>query len=818
MRGARIHCQFQKWLSDEDFMMLGNFLLLFFPFFFQFVLNFLDTACSTCFCDEGFMLLRKSAMALTFNRTLLAVSVCVVSPVLWADDCMVLDSIRRCEKENLDRSWAEIDADVTINGRQHTVDNDASLTSYSVINRGVLNVINGSVVGSILSSGSTINVYDSAVVGRVGVGNGRATITRSTIRSSDSLGLQLLTNLANLDTPVVATVVDSIVSGVGFGASVGPTGVLNVSSSSLTGEGYLSGVAGNAGLRMTGGAANISNGSRITGAENGISIITGESGKASAVNQLNIEGSTILAGSGAAIKVDKVPGDNWETTTAKISISDGTILKSGNGHVLEANSASDVDFKVDKSQLSGDLVADNTSTLDVTLRNHARLNGNIINGNSLTIDSSGHWQLGADNTIKSLAMDGGSVGLSEEAFHTLTVGTLSGRGVFDMRINLDNATGDLLNVTGEATGKHQLNVRNTGVEVVPEEFEALRVVHTAGGDAQFGLTGGRADLGVYSYALEQQGTDWFIVGSGKTISPSTQSALALFNVGPTIWNSELTTLRSRMGEVRGQEQGGGWIRSYGNRFKASLDSGVNYQQKQHGLSFGADAPVPVSNGHLLVGLMGGYSKSDLDLSRGSSGEVDSYYVGAYGTWLSEEGYYLDGVLKLNKFHNASKVAMSDGKKAKGDYSNTAVGGSVEFGKHIKLPDDYFIEPYAQLSSVWIGGDSYTLDNGLQANTSQTQSVLGKVGATVGRQFALKDGGVVQPYVRVAGAHEFSRSNDVKVNDQRFDNDLFGSRAELGAGVSVSLSERLQVHADFDYMKGEHVEQPWGANLGLRLAF
>jgi outer membrane autotransporter protein len=107
---------------------------------------------------------------------------------------------------------------------------------------------------------------------------------------------------------------------------------------------------------------------------------------------------------------------------------------------------------------------------------------------------------------------------------------------------------------------------------------------------------------------------------------------------------------------------------------------------------------------------------------------------------------------------------------------------------------------------------------MQARTRQTQSVLGKVGSTVGRSFAMKDGGVVKPYARLALAQEFSRSNDVSVNGQRFDNDLFGSRAELGAGVSVSLSEHLQVHADFDYMKGEHVEQPWGANVGLRLAF
>ena len=387
-----------------------------------------------------------------------------------------------------------------------------------------------------------------------------------------------------------------------------------------------------------------------------------------------------------------------------------------------------------------------------------------------------------------------------------------------MRIDPANGASDLLNVEGQASGNHLLNVRNTGEEAVPSDFEALRVVHTEGGDAQFRLRGARADIGAYSYALEQQGNDWFIIGSGKTISPSTESVLALFNVGPTIWNSELSTLRGRMGEVRGQEQGGGWIRAYGSRFKASLDSGLSYQQRQHGLSFGADGPVSVSDGQLLVGLMGGYSQSDLDMGQGTSGEVDSYYVGAYGTWLSDEGYYLDGVVKVNKFHNASKVAMSDGEKAKGDYSNLAVGGSVEFGKHIKLSDDYFVEPFAQLSSVWIGGDSYTLDNGLKAKTRKTQSIVGKVGATLGRQFTLKDGGVVQPYVRVAGAHEFSRSNDVSVNDQRFDNDLFGSRAELGAGVSVSLSKRLQVHADFDYMKGEHVEQPWGANLGLRLAF
>jgi outer membrane autotransporter protein len=80
-------------------------------------------------------------------------------------------------------------------------------------------------------------------------------------------------------------------------------------------------------------------------------------------------------------------------------------------------------------------------------------------------------------------------------------------------------------------------------------MQPVRVVHTEGGDARFNLLGGRVDLGAYSYLLEQQGHDWFIVGDGKTVSPSARSALALFNAAPTIWMSELSTLRSRMLEM-----------------------------------------------------------------------------------------------------------------------------------------------------------------------------------------------------------------------------------------------------------------------------
>lgn len=614
-----------------------------------------------------------------------------------------------------------------------------------------------------------------------------------------------------------ATIINSFISGVGFGVQVGES-TLSLARTEVIGSRGSQGDG--TGIDANGSRITINDSSLIKGDDIGMRIkaassLPGEGIVPNNPSYIDVDHSVIQGLAGPAIKLVGLRGQG---AIADITLKNDTSLLAGNGNLVEVYDSSKLDLKVDDSRLTGNLFAQDGSTLDVVMSNGAELTGNVFNVNTMGINAGARWQLMGDSDVNTLTLERGRVSFAGDGFNTLSLNELAGNGTFDMRINLDNGTGDLLNVNGQAFGHHQLNVQNTGTEAVPETFDALRIVHTEGGDAEFGLVGGKADLGVYSYGLERQGDDWFVVSAGKVISPSTQSALALFNAGPTIWNSELTTLRSRMGEIRGQEQGGGWIRAYGNRFNASLDSGLDYRQKQQGMSFGADAPVAVGAGQLSVGLMGGFSKSDLDMSRGTSGEVNSYYIGGYGTWLSDEGYYVDAALKLNKFHNESKVAMSDGARAKGNYTNGAVGGTLEVGKHIKLSDDYFVEPYAQLSSVWIAGDRYTLDNGLEAKTGRTRSVLGKLGTTAGRNFTLEDGSVLQPYVRVAMAQEFARSNDVEVNETRFDNSLFGSRTELGAGVSVALSKRLELHADFDYMKGKHVEQPWGANVGLKVAF
>lgn len=104
-------------------------------------------------------------------------------------------------------------------------------------------------------------------------------------------------------------------------------------------------------------------------------------------------------------------------------------------------------------------------------------------------------------------------------------------------------------------------------------------MHAAAGDAQFSLRDGPVDLGAFSYDLVQRGNDWFLDGASKMISPGTASVLALYSAAPTVWYGELSSLRSRMGELRLDERkSGGWVRAYGNKYNVAPASGMGYQQ------------------------------------------------------------------------------------------------------------------------------------------------------------------------------------------------------------------------------------------------
>jgi outer membrane autotransporter protein len=587
----------------------------------------------------------------------------------------------------------------------------------------------------------------------------------------------------------------------------------------------------------------------------GSAVLVGSASSAASVNAtLTLDnGAALIGGNGVA--VEAVAGSVLGLQ-AQASTLQGSLIASGGAQVnatlaqgsaligdVLVSQASGVQLDLSNSSLKGNVtVADSSSAelqlqasswtgnangvASIALSDASSLTGQLTQVNALSLAQGSTWDLTGDSQVGALSLNASQIRFngSSGAYRTLQADSLTGNGSFALNTDLAAAQGDRLVVSGQADGDYQLLIHNSNNGADPVAGSTLTVVQTVGGPASFTLAGGEVDAGTFVYDLQKNGTDWSLVQretdkGEEVVTPGTRSILGLFSAAPTVWYGELTTLRSRMGELRlGHGASGPWVRTYGSQYNVSADAGVSYQQRQHGITFGLDTPLPSDTGQWLVGVLGGYSRSDLDLGQGTSGQVDSYYAGLYSTWLSDTGYYIDGVIKLNRFQNDSTVHVSDGSRTKGHYGDNGVGASLEVGKHIKLAHDWFIEPFAQFSALRVQGRNYDLDNGLQASSHGDNSLLGKIGTHLGRNFALSNGGVLQPYIKVAGAQEFAKSNRIRVNDNSFNNDISGGRAELGTGVIAQLAGNLQLQADFDYSHGRHLEQPWGASVGVRYAW
>jgi outer membrane autotransporter protein len=707
-------------------------------------------------------------------------------------------------------SWRLQNAQLTVHPGGQTKEIDARGSSTVTIDG-----------GQVSSSGAAGVLLESS---KATINNATIVATHlSTDLSDVSFGLQLYRYDAVTGSSS-AVVTNSNITGAGRGVNAFDGAQVTLNNSYVkgnAGQDPIGPISGGVGM-VLGGSKGTLLGSTVVGDNNGVVMLTGRKGMDDSAAALVVtDGSSVIGETGSAILVGSNTNPDIKNLEAVIEVSNGSTLHGGNGVILQVEQEMIAAFNVSNSQLNGDVLVEDGATARLTLNNNARLTGVVTNASTLDIDKSSFWKMAGDSSIGKLTLNGGTVDIRSTggAYQRLTLGELSGAGTFALGTQLATGEGDFLDVTGTASGTHQLLVRNSGVDPL-KGADAQQLVHTGGGDAQFAVIGGKVDFGTFAYELEQRedalgGSDWFLVQTSD-VSAGTRSVIGLFSAAPTVWYGESSTLRSRMGELRnGNGEGGGWMRSYGNKYNMSAGGGVAYKQVQQGISFGADAPMPVSDGQWLVGVMGGYSKSDLDLQGGTSGKIDSYYLGAYSTWLADDGFYVDALIKANRFQNASDVRMGDGEKAKGTYNNYGLGASVEAGKHIKLQDEWFVEPFAQASGLWVSGEEYSLDNGMRASSNKADSLLGKVGTHVGRKFALDDGGFVEPYVKVAAAHEFVTSNSVKVNDNRFTNDLSGSRGEVGVGVAAQVTEKLQLHTDLDYMKGNSIEQPWGVNVGMR---
>lgn len=274
------------------------------------------------------------------------------------------------------------------------------------------------------------------------------------------------------------------------------------------------------------------------------------------------------------------------------------------------------------------------------------------------------------------------------------------------------------------------------------------------------------------------------------------------------WRHENDTLLKRMGELRDATGTiGTWARIYGSEQEYGAQS-VN--AKNTTIQVGAD--YDVGSGWKVGGAFS-YTDGSSSFDMGNS-DSEMFGVSVYGTWLADNGQFLDLIAKYSRLSNEFTSGTM-----KGDFDNNAFSVTAEYGWHFAMNDLGFVEPSAGITYGRIMGDDFVAHNEVRVEQDDYDSLIGRLGVRSGFYFPKQKGSI---YARVALLHDFMgdmESTASKDDDVAYLKDeLGGTWVEYGIGANFSLTNSTYTFVDLEKTSGGDVKEDWRWNIGLRTVF
>lgn len=540
------------------------------------------------------------------------------------------------------------------------------------------------------------------------------------------------------------------------------------------------------------------------------------------------------------------------------SVLNGAVIKSGGEIHFSQDTRSTGTLVIEKG---AEAFASNTNEfeIDVTTNNPA-VPGNVT---FETVDNAGLLEIGptwtgganvedfapipdkpgADlvTTINTLNMKSGMVAM--EAYspaaqqNHLKIGTLTGQGDFYISTQMADGWGDHITVSNKATGNFGIEFADTGKE--PKSATRHTVVSVNSGDAAFRLLNKdeTAEIGAYQYSLKKaqsgESTEWYLQGKRKgdkdtdnnggtkpILSYSAKNVMAMAAAPRRVLQAESVSLQQRTGNYYNSPQHsyGLWTRYLHDNTRLNDKNDTAFKNKLDGMQIGVDKPFRLEDSTVLVGVFTGFSRSKVSTSDYGNGTVESWHGGLYATWLHDNGFYADTMLKGNRLDNSNNGRMKNGSAARGDYHQNAFTATVESGFNYEILPALAVQPYGRLQYARIGSADYELSNGMRADIHSADSFQGEAGALISTSFDVNSA-VLKPYARLAIVHEFTKENDVTINrTNTVSNDFSGSTGKYGLGLDAQITPLAAFYAEINYLNGNKSETPVSADLGFRVRF
>nr|WP_303833381.1 autotransporter outer membrane beta-barrel domain-containing protein [Snodgrassella alvi] len=423
---------------------------------------------------------------------------------------------------------------------------------------------------------------------------------------------------------------------------------------------------------------------------------------------------------------------------------------------------------------------------------------------------------------------------------TLTADSLEGNGIFEMRTAIGKFENhDVLKITGsgQATGDHKIMVNDaqTGDARV-DGSETFRLVETEGGDANFTLATPYVDVGAFKYNKLSQVTDrgngskdWVLSTSSNSQTPelsdTAQEAANILNTNYLMNYVETQTLLQRMGQIRTDDTASGkvWGRIYTGKLSSFNDNRLSgFDMDYYGLQLGLDRKLNYDKVNLYYGVMGGLSRGEVDHNVGD-GSTKNYSLGFYGTLQSQNGFYLDGLVKYMHMTNKFNSMTAGGYHVKGDGNTNGFSIGAEVGKRIHLSgagnadEGWYLEPQAQLTYSHQDGATINATNGLSTRLASYNSLIGRASLILG--YTIQSGkNPVDVYFKTGYQKEFDGETSYTFNrtvkeKYKFD----GNWWDNGIGVNMRLNRNHHIYGDMVYSAGNKFNQKQ-INAGYRYNF
>ena len=476
------------------------------------------------------------------------------------------------------------------------------------------------------------------------------------------------------------------------------------------------------------------------------------------------------------------------------------------------------DSETDVAKASG-------GSINISLNNEkSSLNGNIFdkdpgadatNGVHLEVSNGATWTTTGDSTVKEVKSNGGVIDLAGNDqnvnINNLTNGSGSGETPDATTIKTDSIN-NKLNIGSNET---KLEVKASGKvtdsmgnDVQGGMEKLLKNINVENGNKETTVTAAAGSVtGETTITRDADGNS---SAAKEEVNKDNAGISEMASIALMAWRAENNDMNKRMGELRNSKgEHGIWTRMVRGQSKYGAQ---NVKNQYSTYQLGYDEKLSVDK-HWTVGAAVSYTDTSSSFSTGH-GENKSTGFAIYGSYLSDNGSFVDLIAKAARLKNEFDVLGGAGK---GDYETNGYSLSAEYGKRFTKDNGFWIEPQVELTYGYVGAVDYLTNNDVKVRQNGMDSLVGRIGFAMGRN--IKAGNV---YARASYLYDFDGETDVTFSKNSvtrgFKQDLGGGWWEVGVGTNLNLSEATHLYFDVEKTYGGNVATPWQWNAGVRWSF